>query len=278
MKIVGVDPAPAKGLSTFDGLDGDTAIGGARQYLSDLAGEEDLLLCWDAPLTGPPTSVTVGGEGTDSDFSKRTIEKFFCRSETGFKAPSGISVMSYSTCPHWALSRSLLGYPRVGPYDLPSESLPFRLAPESKPPKRGRHLVKVHPAVAIWLWCRIFEPNWKEWHYKKSRETLKKLWDLVLSEPAVSGSLSKSASGTPPSHDAFDARIAFLLGRLWLDGSGSVVLLGGAEHGAILLPRFPGLEEAFESFVGQLDHQGTVPSPSGMPLASQRGRRVSDSR
>jgi hypothetical protein len=45
--------------------------------------------------------------------------------------------------------------------------------------------------------------------------------------------------------------VSWLLGRLWIDGAGSVGLLGGPEHGTFLLPRVAGLEQALSRFVAR---------------------------
>ncbi len=151
MNIIGIDPAPTKGLDVFDGRHHRVALGGARGYVDSLRSQQDLLVCWDSPLTGPPIRTVEGGEARGSAFSQRPIESFFSKTETGFKTPSGISVRGYSGCPHWTLSRSLLGLPRVGPFDLGGELLPFNLLTTDVPPSTGRHVVEVHPAVALWL-------------------------------------------------------------------------------------------------------------------------------
>lgn len=125
MRVIGIDPAPAKGLAVFDGQDRHIPIDKSRSFIAHLAEQSDVLVCWDAPLTGPGAAVVSGGEGTDSSFSKRQIESFFSRTHTGFKAPKGISVLGYAGCPHWALTRSLVGLPRTGPFD--DAKTPFEL-------------------------------------------------------------------------------------------------------------------------------------------------------
>ncbi len=209
-----------------------------------------MLVCWDAPLTGPPSLAVEGSEASGSAFSQRPIESFFSRADSGFKAPPGISVRGYSGCPHWALSRSLLGLPRVGPFDASEASLPFGLLTTDTPPTAGRHVAEVHPAVAIWLWCRLGRESEAGWKYKESDAVLRELWGCLLAIPSISSVFSE-AREAPPSDDVFDARVAYLLGRLWLEGSRSVMLLGGANHGTFLLPRVAGLEAAFSSFIAR---------------------------
>jgi len=80
---------------------------------------------------------------------------------------------------------------------------------------------------------------------------LRELWGRLLAIPSVSPVLSEGPIEAPHSDDVLDARVAYLLGRLWLNGSRSVVLLGGADQGTFLLPRVAGLEAAFTSFVAK---------------------------
>lgn len=248
MKIVGIDPAPTKGLDVFDGQHRRVALDRSRAFVNSLSELQDVLVCWDAPLTGPPRFAVEGGEASGSAFSQRPIESFFLRASSGFKAPKGISVRGYSGCPHWALSRSLLGLPRVGPFDAVETSLPFGLLTTDTPPTAGRHVAEVHPAIAIWLWCRLRRESESGWEYKKSDAVLRDLWNCLIAIPGILSVFSEACEA-PHSDDVLDARVAYLLGRLWLGGSRSVVLLGGANYGTFLLPRVDGLEAAFLQFV-----------------------------
>ena len=251
MRVVGIDPAPTKGLDTFDGSDRHIPLSGARSFVHSLYSDQGALVCWDAPLTGPPTAAVFGGEGTGSAFSQRPIESFFSKSGTGFKTPPGISVRPYAGCPHWALSRALLGLPRVGPYDADHEQLPLKLVTSGTPPTSGFHVVEVHPAVAIWLWCRERRDSTASWEYKKSASVSDELWNLLLANPDIERVLSGAGGDRPTSDDVLDARVAYALGRLWLDRSGSVTLLGSADHGSFLLPQIAGMREAFTAFVAE---------------------------
>ena len=163
MRVVGIDPAPTKGLDVFDGSDRHVAVDGARSFVGSLCTGQSVLVCWDAPLTGPPTAAVYGGEGSGSAFSQRPIESFFSKAGTGFKTPSGIAVRGCCGCPHWALSRALLGLPRVRPFDAAQEMLPLTLVITDAPPTTGFHVVEVHPAVAIWLWCRERRDSTGSW-------------------------------------------------------------------------------------------------------------------
>jgi hypothetical protein len=245
MKVIGVDPAPRKGIAVFDGEDRYIAVGESRRFVDELNTMSDLLVCWDSPLTGPPSSVVLGMEASGSAFSQRPVESFFRRTGPGFKAPPRISVCGYSGCPHWAMSRSLLGFPRTGPFD--KGAVPFRLVAEDCPRAVDGHLiVEVHPALALWLWCRAMRPNNASWDYKRDETVRGELWDHICRVPDVARILS--ASDAPCSDDVLDARVAYTLGRLWLEKPASVVLLGDLDKGTFLLPNVDGLQAAFRSF------------------------------
>jgi len=260
MKVIGIDPAPRKGLSVFDGADHEVKIEDAVATLADLAVDDCRLVCWDAPLTGPPSSVVGGAAAAGPAFSQRPIESFFSRKCTGFRTPKGIAVLPFSGCSHWALTRCLLGLPRVGRFDMPVESLPFQLATcDDERPVCGRHVVEVHPAVALWLWCREGRSATASCHYKnkKDRAVLLELWERLLEVPAVAAVLFEVRDIAPKSDDQLDARVAYALGRLWLDDQHSVVLLGNADTGAFLVPAVPGIEDAFCSFIARLPDAST---------------------
>lgn len=256
MRVVGIDPAPTKGLDTFDGTDRHVALSEARSFVDSLRQGVDVLVCWDSSLTGPPTA-TIGGQGgSGSDFSQRPIESFFSQARTGYKTPTGISVRGYSGCPHWALSRALLGLPKVGPYDMVGDALPFDLLYADGPPTAGLHIVEVHPAVAIWLWCRDRRDSIENWEYKKRDPkrkgpslVLEEVWQLLVELPQVAAALPEAARTLPQDDDILDARMAYVLGRLWLSGSGEVTLLGSADHGTFLLPRIRNITDDFAAFV-----------------------------
>lgn len=247
MRVIGIDPAPVKGLQVFDGGDHKVALPDSRSFVQRLWEHDDVLICWDAPLTGPSTTVVQGGEAAGSAFSQRAIESFFSRAATGFKTPPGISVRGYSGCPHWALSRSLIGLPKTGPFDV--ADIPFKLAQDELPrPTRGRHVAEVHPAVALWLWCRNARDGADSWDYKKSPGVLMELWSLLLDIPDVAQVLAPVRHQPPTSDDEFDARIAYALGTLWLRDRDCVVLMGDAGRGMFLVPKSEELLEAFEAF------------------------------
>lgn len=122
MRVIAIDPAPGKESTVFEGTEYlQLSAQELREYVDQLAdAKESVLVCWDAPLTGPFDPASAGSYRFD--FTKRPIERFFSLNETGFKTPKGISVLGYGACPHWTISRALLGLPRVGPYDEPEKN------------------------------------------------------------------------------------------------------------------------------------------------------------
>ena len=140
-----VDPAPGRNSTVFDGK--AFFRKGGRElcaYLDEARiRTQATLLCWDAPLTGPGNPASAGTN--PFDFTQRRIEQFFSRAELGFKTPKGISVRPYSGCPHWTITRSFLGLPRTGPYDLDFRRLPYHLLPGPDSERAERtSVVEIH--------------------------------------------------------------------------------------------------------------------------------------
>lgn len=212
--------------------------------------DPDTVVCWDAPLTGPTNPDRAIHK--PREFSQRCIESFFSRGK--FKAPKGISVLPYSGCPHWAITRSLLGLPRTGQYDARYEDLPFHLLPGDDRTADARPaVVEIHPAVAAWLWCRGrdgFPKDCEPWPYKKDQALRKRMWGVIREKTRG------VACPCPPNHgddDDFDAWVGYLLGVLYLrdlrEPSPSVILLGNRATGSFLVPTVDGLSERWEQFV-----------------------------
>ena len=154
--------------------------------------------------------------------------------------------MPYAGCPHWAVSRAAVGLPKVGSFNCPN--IPLNLCASGMPPGKGKHIVEVHPAVAIWLWCRSNNGQ-NAWTYKKNAKIRNDLWDIMMKDP-INAIFARS---TPPSNDdEFDAYVAWLLGIRWLMGQG-VILLGNAAWGSFLVPslnnNLHNLQANFASFV-----------------------------
>ena len=259
VSVVSVDPAPSKPATVYDGRVLDSAnpfsekkAAKLRKLLCGLTeAGPDTLICWDAPLTGPRDPDHAGE--TDKDFSQRHVESFFARKETGFKAPKGISVLPYSSCPHWAITRSLLGLPRTGPHDTGYADLPFRLLPGADQEEDLRPCVaEIHPALGAWLWCRGgegFPEDSEPWPYKTCTDLRRRMWRLIRRK-------TRAVTCQEPrdDDDDFDAAVGYLLGALYLRDRAkptsrrSVVLLGNRKTGSFLVPRVTGLLKSWHNF------------------------------
>jgi hypothetical protein len=87
------------------------------------------------------------------------------------------------------------------------------------PDSDGNYIVEVHPAIAIWLWCRE-SPNCPTlWKYKKDNAIREDLWQ------AMAGVLGEfKPNRDPRDDDEFDAYVAYLLGSQWLANSDVMLL------------------------------------------------------
>jgi hypothetical protein len=237
MKVVGIDVGPGKGAHICDGKTVFTrSPQELRDYLDGLP--ENVLIAWDAPLTGPtdPDDEKLA----ECDLTKRLIEKFFS-TQDGEKTPDGISIGNYSNCSHWTITRRFLGLPRVGPYD--AKDLPFTLVEtDAHKPKLGRYVVEVHPAVALWLWCKSDEHT--IWRYKNKKDS--------ACMQALIKTLNRKINIqiTADNDDELDAWIAWYLADQWLNGNG-VMLLGDARTGSFLVPDELVLRRSFANLVGK---------------------------
>jgi predicted RNase H-like nuclease len=109
----------------------------------------------------------------------------------------------------------------------------------------------VHPAVALWLWCK---PSWKGgWEYKKDKAVLERMWkeleERFRNSLPSSGSSLSALDFNPKNDDKLDSFVAWLLGVLWCRESDKVILLGNRKTGSMLLPNVEGLEEQFLEFL-----------------------------
>jgi predicted RNase H-like nuclease len=263
MNVISVDPAPSKDAVVFDGQYKSIKPSELVEYCKSIA-KPDTLLCWDAPLTGPET--------TRGSFSQRVIERFFSRAESGYKAPKGISVLPYSGCPHWAISRACVGLPVCGDYDLAYDQLPFLLTTKSEDIAIGRaRVIETHPALAVWLWCcefsRIDEEELEliSWIYKgnKAVRSVNEVWTdlssvwIATNECAIVDVIT-DPKNEPTNDDQLDAIVGWVLGKLLVSNHSSVGLLGDRQTGSIAIPICPAIKSAFTSFVSNVRRRGEI--------------------
>ena len=249
MRVIAIDPAPGKRSTVFDGADFlQCTAAELREFVNEIASKKEaVLVCWDAPLTGPFDPATAGSYRFD--FTKRPIERFFSLEETGFKTPKGISVLGYGACPHWTISRSIIGLPRVGPFDRQENKLPLKLVTAFSDKIRSRKSVaEIHPGLAAWLWCRGERGADASWVYKGSKDEMRRvreeMWEIALERSGFEDELPH-----PKTDDEFDAAIGYILGKLFVSGGVKAprrsLILGDSEYGAFLLPNIPGLADAW---------------------------------
>ncbi len=255
MNVVSIDPAPSKPAVVFDGQMRSIPASHVPAFCAMLSRQPDTLLCWDAPLTGPALNAQPNGPA--GSFSQRQIEKFFSRAETGFKTPAGISVLPYSGCPHWAITRASLGLPICGRFDREDRELPFRHTTSNAEVVAGTaRVIETHPAIAIWLWCRHLDPDdSRPWVYKGRRpsRTVPEIWDN-LSEiwdgtgvPRVLNTINEI--DPPENDDELDAIVGWVVGTLLVVHHPSVGILGTTAAGAIALPIDQELQTSFDTFL-----------------------------
>lgn len=243
MKVIGIDPAPSKASHVVDsGSHPPEEMASEKlvEFLGDQREQnESLLVCWDAPLTGPafPDDEDHSRHWV-GDHTKRPIEKFFSQKK-GLKTPKGISVQMYAGCSHWAFSQRVVGLPRTGPFMTHWSDLPFALVTEDEPPRSpGHYIVEVHPAVAIWMWVRHDQPDRPPdaWEYKKNDTVRQDIWDVLARRFEEVGVLDAQHDYEPGDDDDLDAFVAWALGKLWVRGSDEVTMLGNRRTGSMLIP------------------------------------------
>ena len=264
--VIGIDPASGKDSYVFaPGLNLDRPMSPSelRSLLPSRAAHEECgkkpfdteccLVCWDAPLTGlqDPDALTVEEESKDSDAESLTTRPIE-RTGNDSKYPgiaraskvAGVSVRGFSGLSHWVISRNVLGLPRVGRFDAEYEHLPLQPVFNKEQLAQSRYkwvVTEVHPTLAVYLWFTDKslggKPDWR--HYKgKGKDSditgaVQAMWRKLCER---FGSYLDSSLSLPNGEDAFDARVAWLLGFLWLN-SDEVELVGSEKDGSFLLPK-----------------------------------------
>lgn len=255
IKVIGIDPAPRKSSTVFDGeifLSRDASS--LKKYLNELKeSKESVLICWDAPLTGP-REIFPARANQGFNLYRRDIEIFF----NAQNPPAGISVLGYAGCPHWTISQMLLGLPVVGPYrgDI---ALPFQLIVSERQKvdllkTPSKYVVEVHPAVALWLWLKpqdnyVYKPNKHTSKFEAKRKA-------QCFYRQLKNQFANNNIGLPEQiadDDQLDALVAWLLGTLWLAANDGVTLLGSLETGAMLLPDRDDLQRRWQDYIAALE-------------------------
>lgn len=237
--VIGIDPAPSKDSTIFNGEDFDQKdYKKLQEYLNDLKkSKSKILICWDAPL-----SFSIGNYMDEkvSLFYQRKIEYFFSRSE-GAITPAGISVRGYAGCPHWAISQYLIGYPKINSFCKNFEP-DFNLVFSNENIRKS--VTEVHPAVAIWMWCKKGKNAAWTWNYKKDKKVFRK----IVKELSSKGIIVHDFEEKITTDDQLDSYIAWVLGKRWMEKKGEVQILGDNNTGSFLLPYIERYWQKFSTF------------------------------
>lgn len=266
--VIGIDPASGKGSYVFApdvpdpagksgaGIDRTMTPSELREMLpsrrattrtlSTPFGVDSCLECWDAPLTGPPyPDADDPGVMTirQIEVKKESDNGYFEDVAKWAKDNEGVALRPYSGLSHWVISRNLLGLPRTGIYDAPYSEIPLYPVFSKNALRHYRFAVtEVHPALAIAAWLKeefIKYKNLKaDAHLEKAdviAKSLEWIWRQLRERVNFSSATCFDWTSTPKTDDALDARVAWLLGHLWLQGS-SVQIIGNEQDGTFLIP------------------------------------------
>jgi hypothetical protein len=267
-RVVGVDPAPKK-PSTICYFDGKSLVFAALKahellnFMNDLKSEQNILITWDAPLTGPPTLKHGSEEHAECYFYYRWIEHFLSKNGT-FKPPTGISTLGYAGCPHWAITKAATGLPILGPYCSRSKDLPFHhvVSDKDKLSDQKASIIEVHPALAMYHWLKDVEElkireNWKYKNLSKIQEKgVCELYYKNLKSELNNQLKPITLPGKIDDADELDAFVAWALGYLYVmqpEGQQKARILGNQETGSMLLPWDEDIFSGFDAFLKSND-------------------------
>jgi len=231
------------------------------------------LLVWDAPLTGPNDPTTEGGgyNKWKHAFTMRLIEQRLKKLLKEKKCEAGISVIDYHGCPHWAVTRHMVGLPVLGRFDYKIgelDYLPIYRSKDFTKNDKCKRIIETHPAVAMWGFLNGKLPEGcSDWKYKSGgREVAKKAREVLLT--ALCSKWSKTGGSQDNERNLrmivneksdvfklainddniFDALIAAVLGVLTVTNDKEVKLYGSQSAGAMLLPAI----DHFDNALGDL--------------------------
>ena len=252
MKVLGIDPAPAKKSLVFDGrefysFDVTTLI----NYLESEKERDSLFISWDAPLS-------AAIDKKNFSLTIRKIERFFNRSGRYAKRleiPEGISTLGYSGCPHWTISQYIFGLPILNPslqispdYKLlmSNDRLDFSIS----------YITEIHPALSMWILLKekladnpLFKNSWK---YKGDSSSDTKRRRAILIESILSLELTQEyllKKISIESDDALDSFVCWLLGTAFVAKDKRVKVYGDDKNGSFLLPLDKEIEGSLENYL-----------------------------
>ena len=218
-RVLGIDPAPKKPAAIWsdEGLRRVPPIALRGNLEAQLTRSPGLLVVWDSPLAFDPS------EGfSDRAFDRAARAWVSAKVREGLIEPKAVSVLPFSSCPHWALSCQVLGLP----FGEGIGGLAAYSRESAKPDPRKGFVVEIHPAVAlaaIWIDRRIGQPFPRYKGDKAERDAPARI-AAALEFPEEAGQ----------DDDALDAFMAYRLGTQLLTGEAAV--FGDDLGGGYLLP------------------------------------------
>ena len=242
MRVLGIDPAPAKDSVIFDGQEFQHfSPKQLKEHIDRLSmQEESLFIAWDAPLS-------AAMDEENFSLTIRKIERFFNRNGRYAKElhiPEGISTLGFSSCPHWTLSQYLFGYPVINPHFC--RNIEFELVMDNEilqKSRAGHFLTEIHPALSMWILLKdiiddeLFDASWK---YKgdSSKETKKRSHIIVEHLFALEfvQEYIDTISLRIITDDELDAFVCWLMGRALINNDPRVRIYGDRSNGSFLLP------------------------------------------
>ncbi|MGO9122003.1 MAG: hypothetical protein ACLQPD_30870 [Desulfomonilaceae bacterium] len=234
MRILGIDPAPGKGLSVFDPYRPDNGevfyqleARKAKIWFNKLveSSNRQIVIGWDAPLSADFSAT----------YTRRPIEELL------WQKWSAAAVQGFSTCQHWTISIDLLGRPL--PSDRvkePDDRIPLLDEFQARTANFG--IIETHPAVAMavmWPKGQTF-PKYKGVNTSEERSAIQTI-QIVLrqqAEKTFATAWTEFPELTPAGmnqSDLLDAQISFL--EVMACRTGRAIMLGDVFRGGFAVPR-----------------------------------------
>jgi predicted RNase H-like nuclease len=257
--IVGVDPAPGKGSTAVEvtiknGQPSITLCKGKEvlstkelcECFEEWNSKSSVLMAWDAPLTGPSD---IEKPWNDHSLTRRKIEALFAKENDKI---AGISVQGYGSCPHWTISQRMLGLPKLHPAHKGGDFTLVGLDSDKSKLTGNRHVVEVHPAVAIWQWLQKTDKGWRYKGTTKENKSIRAEFCDRLSEKwkELDLDVGPLLAHAKKSDDVLDALTAAVLGYMWVSKDNEVALVGNIHTGAWLVPDNAETKEWGQSLMG----------------------------
>ncbi len=221
--VLGIDPAPSKpSVVCVNGNEflrvpaGELAVWVGNH----IAHRARIVIAWDAPLSFDEAN----------DYSDRPIDRRVraaLKEQSRRLTPGAVSVLPFSSCPHWAITAAVLGVPTSSPRH--GLKLAESVAHSDK------LLIEVHPAVSLAVWWlampgRAVFPKYKGLPPKRRTAALARIRTALvhLSAPQQ----------VEEDDDHLDAWVAWKMADEFLRGESAWI--GSPREGGYVLPRDAG--------------------------------------